>query len=150
MLWAWAVYLVLGTDDLPLWTRPAIWTFAILVSPVVMGVLSGLATKWGVLSKIYRQMSFHPVHVIPTSWDYAFSKPEPKFLIVKLADGSIFGGLWGTKSFASDEPAERDIYIEKIYKIDKDTGVWTGTDRSLLLKGEHIRSIEFIPFPEGE
>lgn len=145
MIWAWAVYLVLGSDELPLWTRPAIWTFAILVSPAIMGLLSGLATKWSVLNWIYRKMKFHPVHIIPTSWDYAFAKPEPRFLIIKLADGGIFAGMWGSDSFASDEPAERDIYLEKVCKIDKTTGEWTETDRSVLIKGEHIRSVEFIP-----
>lgn len=146
MLWAWAVYLVVGSDEVPEWTTPAIWTFAILVSPAIMGILSGLSTKFGWLKKIYLFLKLHPIDIIPTSWDYAFSKREPCYVIVTLDNGGTFAGLWGARSFASDEPTERDIYIEKVCKIDK-KGAWTATDRSVLIKGEHIRSIEFVPTP---
>ena len=150
MVWAWAVYLVIGSKELPEWTKPAIWTFAILVSPALMGFLSGLSTKFGLLSRVYRFFKFHPVHIIPTSWDYAFSQPEERYVILTLSNGGVYGGLWGARSFASDEPSERDIYIEKVFKINKDTGEWSDTGRSLLVKGEHIRSVEFIPYQTEE
>ena len=109
MLWAWAVYLVIGSNKMPEWAKPAIWTFAILVSPAIMGLLSGLSTKFRWVQKIYRFLRFHPVHIIPTSWDYAFSRPEPRYVIITLDNGRIFAGLWGARSFASDDPTERDI-----------------------------------------
>lgn len=149
MIWAWAVYLVIGSDELPPWVKAAMWTFAILVSPAIMGLLSGLSTKFGWVSKMYGFFRFHPVHIIPTSWDYAFSKPEPRYVIITLDNGKIFAGLWGEKSFASDEPNERDIYIEQVCKIDKESGCWTATERSLLIRGNHIRSVEFIPLQES-
>lgn len=149
MVWAWAVYLVIGSDELPAWAKPAIWTFAILISPAIMGFLSGLSTRFGLVSRIYRFFRFHPVHIIPTSWDYAFSQPEPRYVIITLDNGRIFAGLWGGKSFASDEPTERDIYIEQVCNIEKESGTWTATNRSLLIKGNHIRSVEFIPFSES-
>lgn len=146
MLWAWAVYLVLESDDLPKWARPAIWTFAILVSPVIMGLLSGFSTKMGLVTRLYKFLDFHPVHIIPTSWDYAFSIPHQRYVIITLDNGKRFAGLWGVKSFASDEPSERDIYLEKVFKIEKESGTWTETDRSLLVKGQYVRSVEFIPY----
>jgi hypothetical protein len=147
MVWAWAVYLVVGSTSLPDWTRPAIWTFALLVSPAIMGVISGLSTKFGLLKWVYQKLNFHPVHIIPTSWDYAFSKPEPRYVIITLDNGRHFYGFWGGDSFASDEPSERDIYIEQVFTLEEKSGDWKPTNRSLLVKGEHIRSVEFITSP---
>lgn len=142
--WAWAIYLVISTEELPTWTRPAIWTLAVLISPAAMGLVSGLFTRFNILGRIYRKMGFHPVHITPTSWDYAFSRPKPCFIIVKLTDGGRFAGYWGEKSFASDEPSERDIFIEKAFKIDDESGVWTETDRSVLIKASVVRTVEFV------
>lgn len=69
-----------------------------------------------------------------------------RYVIITLDNGKRFAGLWGVKSFASDEPSERDIYLEKVFKIEKESGTWTETDRSLLVKGQYVRSVEFIPY----
>ncbi|MCO8146713.1 DUF6338 family protein [Rhodovulum tesquicola] len=144
-VWAWAVYLVVESQDAPIWMHAAVWTFAILVSPALMGLLSGLMTKYQVLRWLYNRIGFSPAHIVPTSWDYAFSKPHERFVIVVMNDGRRFAGLWGKDSFASDEPGERDIFIEKVYKIGADDEPWTETNRSVLIRAEAIRSVEFIP-----
>ncbi|HDZ53420.1 hypothetical protein LCGC14_0043650 [marine sediment metagenome] len=144
-IWAWAVYLVLESASLPTWARPAIWTFSILISPVIMGILSGLVFKYRLIDKLYMKIGFNPSHVTPTSWDFAFSQEEERFIIVTLTDGKRFAGLWGGRSFASDLPSERDIFIEKVYKIKDGDTPWEPTNRTVLLRADVIRSVEFIP-----
>lgn len=144
-IWAWAVYMVIEMEDAPVWARPAVWTFAILVSPVFMGLISGVVAKFQVMRWVYKKVGFNPTHITPTSWDFAFSQPEERFVLVTMSDGKRFAGIWGSRSFASDEPNERDVYIEKVYQVGQDNQPWTETNRSVLIRSECIRSVEFIP-----
>ena len=71
------------------------------------------------------------------------------WVFVTLKNDYKYAGRLGPDSFASSEIAERDLYIEQLYRWDDD-GEWKPLNKSLLICGGEISTIEFIPdSPEG-
>lgn len=148
-VWSWLFYILQRTGfpkDHPYKTA-AIWGGIILVSPIVIGVIVGFASKKQWLRGLLQKLGFNPVHIIPT-WDFKFyNTPTPQWVIITLKDGSIVAGYYGGKSFASSEGPERDIFIEKVYKIpDDNTQQWEEVEGSqgILIKSDIIKHIEFL------
>jgi hypothetical protein len=139
----WAIYLALAWDTEPV-TRTFVWLFVLAVSPVLIGIVSGLGSKQEWLRRVYSRFGLSPLHIIPTSWEYKFSNLTESLVLVVLKDGTMFAGYWGGKSFASSRPEERDLLIEQVYEIQKD-GPWTPTNKSVFIGSGEIRTIEFIP-----
>lgn len=86
------------------------------------------------------------VHPIQKPWDYVFGKKQPYWLIVSLKDGRKIGGIFNSKSFASSNPAEEEIYLEEVWKLDDDGKFLEPNERTegiIILSGE-ILSIEFF------
>lgn len=98
------------------------------------------------------RLILQPFHPVPTSWDFVFSKGLPASVIVTLKDGRSVFGYWGENSFASTEPTERDIFIEKVFQAPEDGGPCRERPRSkgMLILAEEIRHIEFMSEDEGE
>src|SRR3546814_16510889 len=67
------------------------------------------------------------------------------WVLVTMQDGSTVAGLFGGQSFASSDPAERDIYIEQVYDYTAD-GEWhcARPGNSILVMREEIRFVEFF------
>ena len=63
--------------------------------------------------------------------------------------GSTVAGVFSARSFASSDPSDRDLYLEQIYKIEDD-GLWQPVpmNRGVWIRGEAIRTIEFLAFQE--
>ena len=112
-----------------LFVAPAIW-------PVV---LVTLFQKLKILSKFV-------IHPIPKAWDYIFSKRESFWIIVHLKDGRRIGGKYDTNSFASSYPAEEQIYLEEVWKLDENGRFIEPIERSkgILVPGREISMIEFF------
>ena len=54
-------------------------------------------------------------------------------------------GRYDVQSFASSDPSERDIFIEKVYEIQED-GPWKDVgDKGILIRPSEVRYIEFFP-----
>ena len=66
-----------------------------------------------------------------------------------LKDGSRVYGLYGLQSYAGDDPAERDLYLEVQFRP-TDTGDWAPVEDSggVLVKGDQIALIEFKKLAE--
>jgi hypothetical protein len=54
-------------------------------------------------------------------------------------------GEFGKNSFASSEPSERDLYLERVYQFSEDNP-WQPVAKTsgILIKAEEIRYIEFL------
>ncbi|MCF6285147.1 MAG: DUF6338 family protein, partial [Candidatus Hydrogenedentes bacterium] len=120
------------------------WFAVLVIVPSVIGVGLGLLHQKNILRSLVQLVGFSMTSPIPTSWDYIFSKTPAVWVLVTLKDGSQVGGLWGSDSFASSNPNERDLYIERVFKVAQD-GQWKEISRSsgILIQGEDIRHIEF-------
>jgi hypothetical protein len=96
------------------------------------------------IRKVLLHLGFNPVHVVPTSWDWKFSGTRPSWVLVTLNDGSAVRGFFGSRSFASSEPAERDLYIQEVFR-ENEHGDWVPIERTggILLRADSIKHIEF-------
>lgn len=145
-LWAWLVYLVVKWGfftEHPVISAAA-WFLIIFVSPIGLGLASARVTQRGTQTKILRRLGLRPINPIPTAWDYIFATSEPLWVLVTLQDGSTLAGYWGPNSFASDDPKERDIYVEDIYRV-PDSGTWQRVENNAgaWIRGSEIRYVEF-------
>lgn len=147
-LWSWLIFLLNETkstinNEI---IKAFLWFMIIFISPIFIGLIIGYYRKKEVVRKLLQKLGFNPIHSIPTSWDYKFSKTKSAvWIIVTLDDGSVVPGKFSTSSFASSDSVERDIYIERVYKI-TDDGEWIAVERSdgILIKGDCIKYIEFF------
>ena len=146
-VWSWLIYLIFRGQLFaasPVWTAVA-WVVMILVSPLALGIFLGCISQREVTRRVLQKFGFHPSHPIPTAWDYKFSKiPDRRWVLVTLKDGNTVAGLFGSKSFASSEAGERDLYIQEVFKVN-DKVSWQRAPRNdgILIHGDQIKHIEF-------
>jgi hypothetical protein len=144
---SWLIYLIFR---LPFFTthpiRTAIaWAVIIFISPVFLGVLLARLKDKDIIRRALQRIGFNPIHGIPTAWDYKFNKTaKPVWVVITFKNGDQVGGLFGTKSFASSDPQERDLYIEQVYKITTE-GPWQHKPRTdgMLISKDEVRWIEY-------
>lgn len=150
-VWAWLVYLIYRSSIFighPFRTA-AVWGLIIFVSPLLLGLLIGYFNQREIVRKMLQQIGINTIHGCPTAWDYKFSKTDkPEWVLVTLKDGSTVAGLFGSKSFASSEPGDRDLFIQKVWKLPDNGGEsWQPASRSagIWIASDQIKHIEFMP-----
>lgn len=119
-VWSWLIFWVYQSkyyEQHPLRTG-LIWLLLIFISPFLLGVAWGVISKKQIIEGLFGKLGINTINPVPTAWDYKFSNThEPLWILVTLKDKSRVAGYWGLKSFASSDPRERDIFIQKIYII---------------------------------
>jgi hypothetical protein len=101
-----------------------------------------------ILLKIFsvKLISSRIIHPFSKAWDFKFNKRKPALIIVHLRDGRLIGGLYGYTSFASSYPAEEQIYLETVWKLNENGNFEKPLDKSqgiVILKDE-ILAVEFF------
>jgi hypothetical protein len=56
----------------------------------------------------------------PTAWDRAFADLRSGWVRVRLADGRLLGGWYGTRSYASSYPHPHELYVEEGWQLEDD------------------------------
>lgn len=123
--------------------------FIIFGSPLVIGYLIVYIRSKNHHDRFIKKLKVKPIKSIPIAWDYFFSKTDALFATVYFKDGTLVNGRFGSSSYASSSPSERDLYLECTYEVDEE-GNWEIKQGSqgLLIKAEEIKAIEF--FEGGE
>ena len=133
----------LATD----WKLTSIIIFSSLFAyPLIAGYTAGrfISSEWGrtLLGKLRIQ------HPIPRAWDYAFSRPEQRWILVTLNDSANtqVGGLFDHNSFAGDDIDNADIFISRQYRIGPDGTFMTPLKDSagVYIERKNIRAIQFF------
>ena len=128
------------------YAKAAAWFGLVFVGPAIAGVILGIDVQRGYFFRFLQRLGLHPVHAIPTAWDWKFGQRTGQWVLVTLKNGTQFAGLCDGDSFISSDSKERDIYIGKIYDIGDDN-VWTPSEnRSLFIASGEISTIEFWPY----
>ena len=89
-------------------------------------------------------------HPDPTAWDYHFRKGKAYWVWLTFKSGKVMAGLFGPNSFASSFPHKRDIYIEKLLRLDEHGRVVELIDGSAgaLVMMEDLERIQFFEIDE--
>lgn len=133
----------------PGYGRAAGWILLVFAGPAILGLALGLNARHGFARSLLGRLKLPVIHVMPTAWDWKFAANRSHWVLVTLKDGTRFAGIFGAASFASSDPAERDLYLEKVYDLDDDDNwIDRGEKGALLVAGE-IRSVEFLPDTKG-
>jgi Family of unknown function (DUF6338) len=100
-----------------------------------------LATQW---------MTKYGLHPYEQAWDYVFGLREPFWVVVHLRDLRRIGGRFGGKSFASSSPAEPQLYIEEVWKLDANGHLGEPVERSrgIIILAKDILAVEFFSYYE--
>jgi hypothetical protein len=150
-VWSWLIYLLstqAGVLARP-WAAALAWFVILFVSPVVLGASTGLLSQRAVVQRLFARYGDHTVHAVPTAWDYVFSYAPKSWVLVTLTDGSAVAGVFNTGSLASSDSSERDLFLERLYRVGDD-GSWhpVPASRGVWIRGDAIRAIEFTEFRE--
>jgi len=118
----------------------------VLVLPAFIGALLGLNLSRGWNNAMLRRLSMPIASPAHRAHDFAFALERPAgHVIVKYNDGTLVFGYFGERSMAASDKERSDIYLERVYSVDKD-GQWSelSPPRSALLSLNGLRSIEFL------
>lgn len=146
-LWSWLIYLLIKSEfftEHPVRSAFA-WGLIILISPLVLGLAMGHFSQKAKILQLLRRLGLSPMHPVPTAWDYKFGNTKDAvWVLVTLKDGKQVAGLFGSKSFASSDAAERDIYIQSVYRI-SEHGPWERAPQNdgILIPSSEIKHVEF-------
>lgn len=83
---------------------------------------------------------------IPSAWDFSFRIRTACFIRARLKDGTWVGGWFGVESFASSYPAEKEVFLESAWKMERDGRFRAKTPNGggLLLRYDTLDFIEFV------
>ena len=132
-------------NDRPGWPKAAGWVALVIVGPAIFGLILGVIAGKGWLRRLAARLGLNTVHHLPTAWDFAFAgRRETTYVLATLVDGVEVAGAFGTRSFASSDPAERDLLIEEIVDIGPD-GQWTNRRErtAILIPAKQIKHVQF-------
>lgn len=116
-----------------------------VIAPLVIGLVVGsvLSAEWW--ASLLTKIGIHK-EPYPTGWDAFFNRRMKNLgechVIVTFRTGEQIMGLYSRNSSASEYPISNDLYLEKVYEMDKLTGK-IGSEGVWLPK-EEIRYIEFL------
>lgn len=128
---------------------PVLYWFLIILVTVIFATLIaiaiGLIKQKEILECVCSCIGLRKIHPIPSAWDYSFSKQQASWVIVTLETGEVIYGKYSSNSFASSDPNERDLYLEKTYTLDQNKK-WIEDPKSngILISKDAIQAIEFL------
>jgi hypothetical protein len=140
----------LGQAELAWYTLAAAWLLWAIIGPAVVGVILGLDVARGWSRWLLNKMKLRTVHPIGAAWDWKFSHAHSSWIIVTMKDGSKVHGFLGANSFVSSDPKERDLYIEQVWRVDKNNN-WTRHEEwSVIIPHGEIRCVELMTDKPGD
>jgi uncharacterized membrane protein YtjA (UPF0391 family) len=148
-IWAVPLYIMYKRDFLthhPFYFT-LFWFVVILVSPVVLGGLTGIARQKSWVRRVLFRLGIHIMEPSPTAWDHVFSKVSSaeggEWVVVTLRDGKQVFGLFGPNSSASSDVSTRDIYVEHVVGTEPEFTPEDDVHIGMYIPGDQITHIQF-------
>jgi len=118
----------------------------LLIMPAIWPVI------WVKVLMRMRTVSMHLVHPHDKAWDFVFSKRESFWIVLHMKDMRRIGGRFGEKSFASSNPAEAQIYLEEVWRLDEEGRFEEAVNltNGILVLEKDLLAVEFFRYYEEE
>lgn len=122
-----------------------VWFGTIFIAPMVLAIIVGAFIQHDWLSWFFKFIRLRWINLIPTGWDWKFSRTGECYVIVTLQNGAVVPAFYGPASMASSDPNQRDLYLERVYTIESD-GPWKPVEGSggIFIEGSQIAYVEFL------
>lgn len=147
-LLSWLIFLI---HKKQLYESHEVWYFFLIF--IIMFVAPVLWTFLLIRLRSWRRVAKYVVHPIQKPWDYVFGKGESHWIIVHLKDGRRIGGKYHDrkKSFVSSAPADEQIYLEEVWKLDSEGSFIKPVERSagVIVLRDEILAVEFFKVSGG-
>lgn len=116
---------------------------ALVAAPMVWAYL------WKTLreTKVFQKNAPHPIE---KPWDFFFRQRKPHWVKITLNNGTIIGGKFYDRSFASSAPAEEQLYLEETWLLDEKGKFLRKINDStgVLVLSKNISHVEFRELKE--
>ena len=144
-VWSWGYKLIFKLEDDYPYLYWVILIGSTIFAATLFAIFVGIVKQKQVVRKVLSFFKIYCPHSIPNSWDYAFARSEGIWVIVTLTDDSVIYGEFSTKSFASSDPEERDLFIEKTYILNEKSE-WIAAEKNdgIYINKDQIKTIEFL------
>jgi hypothetical protein len=121
-----------------------------LAAVLVMVLFPGLWPFFWIWLLSTRLFNRYFIHPIQRPLDYVFGKRRPCWMIVHLKDQRRIGWLFDSDSFASSYPAEPQLYLQEVWKLDADGRFFQRVERSegMIVLKEEIIAVELFKYSE--
>jgi hypothetical protein len=136
----------------PLWIYGIVFVLVLILIPVLVAAVRALWLRSALRGRAL-QLRINPHHRVPSAWDHFFSRQSSALVRLTLADRRVVGGEYSSESFASCLADGGDLYLERRWSIDNETGWFTGPAEStqgLWIPGSSIVSVEFYDFDDQQ
>lgn len=142
--WSWLYIIILSIEFKQLFQKWIVLLIITIVGATLVALLLAAIKQRKISDRLLLLLGINPIHSTPTAWDYYFSKLKAGFVIITLLDGTILRGWYSSDSFSSSDSEERDIYIEKGYRLNEN-GAWEIDSESegFYISNGQIKCIEF-------
>lgn len=143
-IWCWLYKFILECDKLNTVLYWVLLTLTSVIGSALLGVAVAIIKQFQCIERILSKLRINTIHTTPTAWDYMFFNQSEGFVIITLTDDTKLYGWYSSKSFASSDQEERDVFIERGYKI-SDNGAWSEDAQSggFYIPKDQIKYIEF-------
>lgn len=142
--WSWLYLIIINIEFKQLFLKWVVLLAITIAGAMLVALLLAVIKQRKITDKLLLKMRINTIHSTSTAWDYYFSKQKAAFVIITLMDGTTLRGWFSSDSFSSSDSKERDIYIEKGYRLNE-IGAWeldTESNGVYISKGQ-IKYIEF-------
>lgn len=144
-IWGWLYKVIFTIENKYPKTYWFVLVVATIIAATIIAVTIGLVQQKQIIRNIISHFNLQISHSVPNSWDYCFSRNNSSWIIVTLTDDKMVYGWFSTKSFASSDSDERDIFIEKIYSVDENNNwIEIASSEGIYIPKEQIKTIEFL------
>lgn len=153
-LWFWktsSLYLEtlrIGLLPLESWSQGPIWWWWLVIgvlSPMVLGVALGWSRQNNLAGRLFQVLRLRTLYPASSAWDRSFEiSDQPRFVVVRLKDGSTVYGGFVDGSFAGATPCPHDLYLRKQFSLGE-TGEWSEVPRTMgvYIAADQVSVLEF-------
>lgn len=113
---------------------------------MILGIIVGYFRQKNVFIRLLRFFKMNVIDIEETAWDRELNKIEGFYVKINLKNGEKIYGIYGTKSFASNDLDHKDIYLEEMVGFDEDKEEWFELSylKGVLIPYEQIASLEIF------
>lgn len=142
-IWCWLYRIIIDCKDLSSLCHWILLVLVSLIGSTIIGIVIAVIKQKQIIDRLLYKLKVNTIHSTPTAWDYYFSKQESGFVIITLIDDSKLFGWYSSGSFTSSDPEERDIYVEKAYKVENEQWKLDEQSAGFYIPKDQIKVIEF-------